>query len=218
LSAKGKISRLPYGLRQQLNSRMRDGEPDIDLVEWLNSLPEVKKALSEASFGGGKKTRPVITSQNLSEYRSGNSFAAWIRDQERVDNVKTLSEFSLRLAEAAGGDVSKPAVAIAAGKIMQALEMTDDLTAIEMAKALASLSKAETAAAKAKTDGVRVVIAGKALALEQQKFERTTCILFLKWFDDKRAQDIAAGKGTVDVKVSELRTLMFGAPEENGNP
>ncbi|MFZ4394187.1 MAG: hypothetical protein ACOYOU_01015 [Kiritimatiellia bacterium] len=209
MSAKGKISRLPFEIRQRLNARMRDGESDVDLVEWLNSIPEVGKALAAASFGGPKKSRPTISAQNISEYRAGG-YAAWLRDQDHVENVKTLSEFSLRMAEACGGDVSRPAVAIAAGKIMQALELSDDLTALEMAKALASLSKAETAAARAKTDEARVGIQGKALALEQDKFERNTCVLFIKWYADKRAQEIADGKGTVDVKVDQLRSLMFG--------
>lgn len=209
MSGKGKVSRLPFAIRQKLNARMREGVADVDLVAWLNSLPEVAAALAEASFGGPKKAKPEITPQNLSEYRAGD-YAAWIRAQERVDNVKTLSEFSMRMAEAAGGDVSRPAVAIAAGKIMQALEGVDDLTAVEMAKALAALSKAETAAAKAKTDEVRVGIQGKALALEREKFERATCEMFVKWYADHRAQEIVDGKAPVDVKIDQLRTLMFG--------
>ena len=214
MSAKGKISCLPFALRQQLNARMRDGEHDVDLVEWLNSLPEVGKALAAASFGG-KKARSVIIPQNITEYRSG-AYTDWLKSQERVDNLRSLSELSLRMAEAAGGDVSKPAVSIAAGKIMQALEGVDDLTAIEMAKALASLSKAETASAKAKTDEARLAIQGKALALEEQKFERTTAALFLKWFKDQRIREIAESKGEPDFKIEQIRARMFGPVKSEG--
>jgi hypothetical protein len=34
----GKIARLPRELRDELNRRLREGEPGIRLVEWLNSL------------------------------------------------------------------------------------------------------------------------------------------------------------------------------------
>jgi hypothetical protein len=61
----GKIARLPRHIRDQLNRHLDDGEPGNRLVEWLNSLDEVKDMLHE-DFGG----RPV-SEQNLSDWKQG---------------------------------------------------------------------------------------------------------------------------------------------------
>ena len=39
----GKIARLPKAVREELNRRLQDGEPGTQLVEWLNSLPQVQR-------------------------------------------------------------------------------------------------------------------------------------------------------------------------------
>jgi len=39
----GKIARLPRSIRTTLNNRIEDGEPGTKLVQWLNSLDEVKE-------------------------------------------------------------------------------------------------------------------------------------------------------------------------------
>src|ERR1035438_7957478 len=47
----GKIARLPREIREQLNHRLQDGEIGKRLVDWLNSLPEVKAVLA-GEFNG----------------------------------------------------------------------------------------------------------------------------------------------------------------------
>jgi hypothetical protein len=49
----GKIARLPRDLRDQINRRLDDGEPGVQLVHWLNELPEVQAVLSR-NFDGRK--------------------------------------------------------------------------------------------------------------------------------------------------------------------
>jgi hypothetical protein len=66
----GKIARLPKQIRDELNRRLDDGIPGVDLVRWLNTLPEVQKILVER-FGG----RP-LNNQNLTEWRRGG-YAEW---------------------------------------------------------------------------------------------------------------------------------------------
>jgi hypothetical protein len=67
----GKIARLPREIREQLNRRLQDGEPGKKLVEWLNSLPEVKAALN-TQFGGRR-----VSEQNLSEWKAGG-YRDWL--------------------------------------------------------------------------------------------------------------------------------------------
>jgi len=61
----GKIARLPWRVRENLNRRLLDGEPARRLVAWLNRLPEVRAVLRR-DFDG----RPV-SDQNLSEWKHG---------------------------------------------------------------------------------------------------------------------------------------------------
>lgn len=210
---KGKISRLPFEIRQELNHRMRNGERDLSLVAWLNGLPEVKAALADAEFGGGKKARPKITPQNLSEYRAG-MYQHWVKDQEKVERVQTLAEFSTRLAAAAGGTVAGPAVSIAAGRMMELLEAAEGDDLLNISMVLSKLQTAEANKIRAGTDRERLGIQQKVLALEEQKFRRTTAELFLKWYADKRAVEIAESGDKKDVKMDSLITLMFGKPNE----
>lgn len=71
----GKIARLPREIRVQLNQRLLNGEPGKELVEWLNSLPEVGKVLA-AEFDGHP-----MREQNLSEWRKGG-YRDWLAEQE----------------------------------------------------------------------------------------------------------------------------------------
>ena len=79
----GKIARLPIEFRRKLNLRLRDGEPNKSVVEWLNSLPETKEVL-ERSFGG----RP-ITEQNMSEWKLGG-YVDWLKNEESCGIVERL--------------------------------------------------------------------------------------------------------------------------------
>ena len=71
----GKIARLPQAIRQRLNERLADGEPQQHLVAWLNEMDIVQERLEELFEG-----RP-ITEQNLSDWKQGG-FLDWQRGQE----------------------------------------------------------------------------------------------------------------------------------------
>lgn len=47
-------------------------------------------------------------------------------------------------------------------------------------------------------------------ALNEKKFQRDTCELFLKWTEDERAKAIAAGAQSNGEKIQQLGKLMFG--------
>ena len=88
----GKIARLPHQLRDQLNQRLHNGEPGVDLIQWLNSLPEVQALLAE-HFNG-----VPISPQNLSEWNNGG-FLDWLTTQELLEDAR---EFAANTAELPG--------------------------------------------------------------------------------------------------------------------
>lgn len=95
----GKIARLPRDIRNQLNRRLQDGEPGNRLVEWLNSLPEVRQVLAE-DFGGRE-----INEQNFSDWKAGGH-QDWLARQETLACARELAGDADELAEAADGSLA----------------------------------------------------------------------------------------------------------------
>jgi len=98
ITRRGKIARLPAEIRRQLNQRLRDGEPGASLVQWLNSLPEMRTIIAN-EFGG----KPV-REQNLSDWRQGG-YAQWLVQQEAVEMAPPVAAELQECAQAAGGPV-----------------------------------------------------------------------------------------------------------------
>ncbi len=89
-----KIARLPRDIREQLNRRLRDGQPGKHLVDWLNSLPEVAAAL-HGDFDGR-----TITPQNVSAWR-GAGYRDWVVQQETVEQTQRLFADAKEVGDAA---------------------------------------------------------------------------------------------------------------------
>lgn len=206
---KGKIARLPHSLRQAVNQRLRDGEPGSVLLPWLNAQPEVRRIL-DLHFGGAD-----INDQNLTNWRQGE-FAKWCDERDEIEQTKAMAELASKLAEAAGEDLSAGARAIAAGRIMAKLQHLGEDADMESLDALvlaaARLAQAETQKSAVKLHHRRADQKDKELRLAEAKFQRETCKLFLQWHDDQRAREIASSPEKKDVKMEQLRLLLFGAP------
>ena len=87
----GKIARLPFEIREELNHRLLENEPAKIILDWLNADPTVTKVL-EALFEG----RP-ISEQNVSEWRQGG-YEEWLTYHSYLGNIGDLSENAARVA------------------------------------------------------------------------------------------------------------------------
>ena len=96
-----KITRLPETLREELNQRLRNGEPANNLLLWLNKLPEVI-ALVEEHYGGN-----LISPQNLSDWNLGG-YREWLTRQEMRESSKDFATEAPHLTAAAGGSLLHP--------------------------------------------------------------------------------------------------------------
>ena len=92
---RGKIGRLPPGLREQLNCRMEAGGRGAALAAWLNGLPEVQAMLKE-EFNG-----VPISEQNISIWRK-YGYRDWLRRREAQRMAAEIGE----LPAAAGSPVT----------------------------------------------------------------------------------------------------------------
>ena len=115
MTRNGKIARLPRAIREQLNCRLEDGVPGVELVAWLNAQSEVRKVLAE--FFGKKP----INEQNLSDWRQGG-FLDWQKHQEVVDLARQVADNADDLQEVAGEPLSDKASALLAARYMLMLK------------------------------------------------------------------------------------------------
>jgi len=83
-SRTSKIARLPAGIREELNERLLDGEEPAGIVEWLNTLPAVKRLLAR-SFA----SQP-ITEVNLCRWRHGG-YAGWLEHRNTQEAVEAVA-------------------------------------------------------------------------------------------------------------------------------
>jgi hypothetical protein len=79
----GKIAKLPTAIREELNSRLAEGEATEAILEWLNGLPEVRTHL-EAHHQGNP-----ITADNLSRWRQGG-FTGWAESVKLQDSLDAM--------------------------------------------------------------------------------------------------------------------------------
>ena len=86
-----KIARLPANIREELNTRLHNGQFGRKILPWLNNLPETKDVLAE-NFEGKS-----ITHQNLSEWRS-SGYQDWLFHQQRLTWFARLHEEDTELS------------------------------------------------------------------------------------------------------------------------
>jgi hypothetical protein len=79
-----KIARLPAAVREELNTRLHDGQTAAEILSWANELPEVNAVLTR-HFAG-----QPITEDNLSRWRQGG-YAGWLEHRATEQAVEGLA-------------------------------------------------------------------------------------------------------------------------------
>lgn len=210
IARKGKIGRCPPHIRDEVNRRLFAAEPASKILPWLNSQAEVLTIL-DAYFG-----EEPVTAQNLSEWRTGG-YAEWLARRERVAQLGELAGYAAKLGEAAGGSVTDGSAAILGGRILErleaALEAGDDTKLGELAEILCALRTTDLAKRKADQHDRVIAQKDRIVALDEKRFQVRACEEFIRLAEDKRALEIATGSAAKDVKIEELRQLMFPMDE-----
>jgi hypothetical protein len=88
----GKIANLPAQIRDELNCRIADGDEGIELVEWLNSKPEVAEVVNKLFDG------TPISEQNLSQWRK-RGYQKWLAHRNMFDESNALGDNAEEIAE-----------------------------------------------------------------------------------------------------------------------
>lgn len=182
----GKIASLSYEVREELCARLRNGQRGTKLMDWLHQFDT------------------TINDQNLTNWRQGG-YQDWLKEQAHLDLIRKRSEATRRELEAGGFDVLDKAIYDLACTLSEA-ELAPD----KAAYAITALKSSVIAGKNAELSARKVTIAQEKLDLDRAKYQRDTCELFLKWYADKAASDIASGSGDRTEKIEALGKLIFG--------
>jgi hypothetical protein len=185
MTRKGKIARLPRNVRGQLNRRLSDGEPGVQLVAWLNSLPEVQAVLAREFEGR------AITEQNLSEWKQGG-FLDWQTRQETLEQVRELAGDAAELTEATNGLLADHLSTVVSARYAAALagwqgELTEDLR--RNLRALRTLSQDIAEMRRGDHSAARIKLERDRLEQEREKSEAEIVEHFKRWAQNPTVRD-----------------------------
>lgn len=224
----GKIERLPATLRDELGRRVLDGQSFVEIAEWINHEPEALKRW-QRHF----PDNPRLDDNNLSNWRYSGGFERWKKEVK----IGQMAEQCFRIAEAAGGNVTRGAAALLAGQVLTAIESLDDELEdagdddddgggkktskpdklVALAMALKMGAEAEAIPARTKLQQGAAKLAVRRTELEELKVQRTTCEMFVKWAANEAAKTIALGNEPKERKLELLSKMFFGeAPDDIG--
>ena len=205
MARQGKIARLPHALRVEVNNRLLNGESGPQILAWLNETEEAKKVW-KSHFEG----KPA-NEENLSSWRQGG-YRDWLKKREELESLKSLSSWCLKVTKA-GGNISDGAATIAAGKLLQRLELGDadeDFDIHKVSSAIAQLRQGDRAKEKQELDEEKHGVKKQEVALAREKFEMQATEKIFQWAKTPEAQEILNSGKPKGVQMDKLRKLMFG--------
>lgn len=180
----GKIARLPYETREELNNRLRNGESSATILPFLH------------------QHNPTINDQNLTNWRQGG-YKEWLQQQTRLDRIRTQAEDMRRELEAGGFSMLDKAICSLAERLCD-----DEQNPLKAASAVAALKNAVLAQQRAELEQKKVQLAEQNAQLEREKFNLKFAEAFLLFHNDAKARAIADSDSSSDAKIKALLEYM----------
>jgi hypothetical protein len=129
----GKIAKLPSAIREELNSRLAEGEATEGILEWINGLPEVRSHLMAHHQGS------PITELNLSRWRQGG-FAGWAENVKMQDSLDAMDLACSEMDEPARNQLVSRIGLVLLSRLVSQLQAFDTMPeGIEKAKCWSEL-------------------------------------------------------------------------------
>ena len=221
MTRNGKIARLPRHIRDELNRRLDNAEQGIQLVEWLNSLPEVKQVL-ETQFDG----RP-INEVNLTEWKNGG-FLEWQGQQETAALLEDFKNGADQAAKISPGELTEPLATAVVAHYAAALSRSHVDASDELRHRLRSLSRSlrdvvrlrrsELARQQTQFGQQRLEIERQWLELERQKTDDGQRKKFLELANDAGIHERLTPKMTPEEKALAIKKFFFPEDFEDESP
>ena len=200
---RGKIAKLPADLRMEVNRRLHDGQPASQILPWLNNHDRVRPILA-AQFQGQD-----VNDQNLTEWRQGG-YLDWLDERERLDSLKELSLFAGEAVKS-GGSLADGAAAVAAGRLISAIEGADDEQLLKISSAIAGLRSGDSEVRRVKLIAEKVKQTGKRLEFDEKRWRMRTVALVMEYLSDAESMRAISQTGLDnDAKTQLIGKRLFG--------
>ena len=207
----GKIARLPYAVRKELNQRLRDGEPGGQLVDWLNGLPQVQSILA-TQFKGHP-----IQKQNLSQWRMGGHQDYLKEEQTRQELRTFLEEVKGLQEEAQDGLTDQMAFFLAVQIALELKQLKSAPDGVEKAKRWRELSDSLVALRRGDLAMERIRLQREKLGLKRKTKEEREAE-FWKWAEVNINRDEFCRRRcyTAEEREAAIDKILGLTPQERG--
>jgi len=184
----------------------------------LKSLPEERQAaifehLRENTY---RKTLQWLREDGVeTSIRALSEFFAWYPLRRQFLEDETTTEALVDQLKKEVGGLSEEQLDALGQRTFSLLAIRrQDTNAF--VKVRSARFKAELETAKLQLREKAEARLSRSLELQRQKFRRETTELYLKWFEDRKAREIASSSVTNSDKIERLGQLMFGADWTTG--
>jgi hypothetical protein len=209
LTHKGKIGKLPKAVREELNRRMENGGQGRQLLEWLNSLPEVQAVIA-AEFEG----KPV-RKQNLSEWRK-HGYEKWLRQQEALDMARQLASDVGELQPAGAPPLAdQMAVWLIARYLVAVQKLAEKNPDGELdLKVLRDLCRDVVAVRRGDNSDARLKMEQERMEREREKTEEEIVAHFQRWAKNSTVRDLICQDNlSPEEKEARMREIFGLSPK-----
>ena len=211
----GKIARLPRHIRDELNKRLYDEVPGCQLVDWLNSLPEVRQVLQQ-HFEGRE-----INAPNLTDWKQGG-YAEWLLRQETIGKIKETAGDAAEIEAAVDGRLTGHMTAVVTAKYAAALVNLDDAASDGAADArmrvlhglcydIASIRRGDRFEARDKLEQARY-------DFEREKTELDVVEFIIRWMEFPAVLDCLRNKKLTAIQRKVRLCDIFGIQHPSRDP
>ena len=202
MTGTGKIARLPWTIRDELNRRLRDGELGTQLVDWLNGVPEVQSVLKE-QFGGRS-----ISEQNLSEWKQGG-YREWLARQEMLELIRDFAADAGELTRVGGplGDHLATMVMARYAAMMGKWDGSCEAAPTRELRALRALCADVVELRRGDHSAARLKLEHQRLELDRSKDEARIKERFEEWVKQPEIKERICGKLSAEEREERIREI-----------
>jgi hypothetical protein len=208
----GKIARLPYQLREQLNQRILDGEPGTLLLAWLNAMPAVQ-AILKRDFN----SRP-ISDQNLTEWKKGG-YPEWLQTHIATVTLQAMAADAKSITEALGESPTETLSTLIAVKLALLIEnLPKDADPRETLKMLSEITRNLHLLRRGDQNTQRIKLAQAKVATAGANKEEHIVHQFRDWMNRTNGWQHVLGENnkelTHEQRLARVTQLLFGKPQD----
>jgi hypothetical protein len=189
---KTQLGRLPFEIREDICRRLYNRQTAKTINAWLISQ----------GFGPYNNT-------NFTNFKKTH-YEKWLQEENRNALIRREAEENFRRFQAAGESPYEKLAYDYAAALADARSSASPENITKLAGAVSAIIGARTSQVRAEQEARKIEQKDVALKLEEKKFQLNFVEGFLKWFEDRKAIEIAAGSGSNSEKINRLGQLMFG--------